>query len=400
MFFKYKAIKEGKLIIDKIQADSEASVLRYLKTSDYFPISIRKTEISSFTLPTVFKKISFTDIVDLTRQLSIMLDAGLTLVDALDILKKQITKPSLADLIENIDKEIRSGRNFSSALQMYPQYFSGLYISLIKAGEASGKLGDILIRLSDNLEKQRTFQGKIKGALVYPAFIIASMFVVGFIMITFVVPKLLELYKDFGVDKLPWSTNMLIIISSFFSKYWIFLLGLIFGIIALVYKYLQSSAGKFQIDSLLLKVPVIGNIIKMSTLVDATRTLSILVSSGVSLLDGLSIVIDTANNAVYKKAFIKIKSQVEKGISLGQTLKQAEIFPPIFVQMTLVGEQTGHLDDTLMRVSKYFESDSEIAIKAMTSLIEPIILVVLGVGVGFLVFAIITPIYNLTSSLK
>jgi len=226
------------------------------------------------------------------------------------------------------------------------------------------------------------------------AFIIAGMITVAFIMLTFVVPKLLELYQDFGAQ-LPLSTRILLFISNFFTKFW-FILIIIFVVgITLLLKYLKTTNGKIYFDSFLLRLPVVGNVIKMAALVDATRTLSILVSSGVSLLEGLNIVVNTSSNIVYKRAFEKITKQVEKGISLGTAMKQIEIFPPILVQMTLVGEQTGHLDETLFRVSRYFENDSELAIKAMTTLIEPTILVILGVGVGFLVFAVITPIYTI-----
>ena len=400
MFFKYKAIKDGKIVVDKIEADSQEAALKFLKNSGYFPISIWSVDLSTGSIFSFFfKRINFSDLVDLTRQLSIMLDTGLTLIDALDILKKQTTKPLLFNLLEKLDKEIRAGRNFSTALSFYPQYFSNLYISLVKAGEASGKLSDVLIRLSDNLEKEKTFRGKLRGALIYPAFIVIGMIIVAIIMLTFVTPKLLELYQDLETQ-LPLSTRILLYISTFFSKFWpLLLIGGALSVAILV-RYFKTATGKLHLDSFLIKLPIIGNVIKMSALVDSTRTLSILTSSGVSLMESLSIVVDTSPNIIYKRAFATIRNQVEKGVSLGISLKQAEIFPPILVQMTLVGEQTGHLDESLLRVSRYFEIDSEIAIKAMTTMIEPLILVVLGVGVGFLVFAIITPIYNLTSTFK
>ncbi|OGK23581.1 hypothetical protein A3A46_04600 [Candidatus Roizmanbacteria bacterium RIFCSPLOWO2_01_FULL_37_13] len=400
MLFKYKAVKEGKVVVNQIQAESQEAVLRFLRTSDYFPVAVWRIDLSTLKFFNFFfRRVSFTDVVDFTRQLAIMLDAGLTLIDAIDILKKQLTKPSLASLLQNLDKEIRGGKNFSSALSLYPQYFPRLYISLVKSGEASGKLSDILLRLSDNLEKERTFRGKLRGALIYPTFIIGGIIIVAFIMMTFVVPKLLELYKEFDIE-LPFSTRMLLLVSTFFNKFWpILLVGITF-LLAFLYKYFKTKTGKLFIDSLLLKLPIIGNVVRMATLVDSTRTLSILVSSGVSLMEALSIIIDSSPNIVYKRAFENIRKQVEKGTSLGMAMKQSEIFPPILVQMTLVGEETGHLDNTLFRVSRYFEIDSELAIKAMTTLIEPMILVVLGVGVGFLVFSIITPIYSLTSSFK
>lgn len=400
MLYQYKALKGTKIVSKKIEGENEKNVVEYLRNNGFFPVEVKEVKSNEIAfIGNLFNKPSFNDVVDLTRQIAIMLNAGLTIVDCLDILKKQVTKPSVRKLIDTIDADIKSGSSFSASLQKYKETFSNLYISLVKSGEASGKLSDILLKLSDNLEKERDFKGKLKGAMIYPVIVVAAMFGVMFIMITFVVPKLLNLYKDFNVT-LPVSTQILIFISSFSVKFWPFIIaGIFFGSIFLK-KYLETKAGKYARDSLLLKLPVINNVIKISALVDSTRTLAILIGSGVSILEALSIIIETTDNVIFQNSFINIKKKVEKGQSLGSSLQQEEIFPPILVQMSLVGEQTGHLNDTLMRISKYFESESEIAIKTMTTLIEPLILVFLGFGVGFLVLSVITPIYNLTSSFK
>lgn len=267
------------------------------------------------------------------------------------------------------------------------------------SGEASGKLGEILLRLADNLEKEREFKSKLKGALVYPVIIVIGMFAVMFIMVTFVLPKLLGLYKDFNVE-LPLSTKILIGISGFSTKFWPLILVLVAVGFYSAKKYLETKAGKNFFDKFVLKLPIFGNIISISALVESTRTLAILITAGISILDALSIVVDSTSNSVYKQAFLTVSQKVEKGQSMGVALEQEGIFPPILVQMSQVGEQTGNLDDTLLRLSKYFEIESEMATKTMTTLIEPVILVVLGVGVGFLVMSVITPIYNLTNSFK
>lgn len=401
MLFQYKALKGNKIVSKKIEGDSEKNVVDYLRNEGLFPISIKRINSSSDLgfATSFFNKVSFTDVVDFTRQIAIMLNAGLTIVDSLDILKKQVVKPMLLKMIDDIDTEIRSGGSFSSALRKYPGMFSNLYIALVKSGEVSGKLSDILLRLSDNLEKEREFKGKMKGAMIYPMVVVTAMVGVMFIMITFVIPKLLGLYKDFNIQ-LPFTTRILIAVSSFSQQFWpLIIVGVVVGI-SLLKRYAATKTGKRSIDQMMLKIPVIGNVIKISALVDSTRTLSILIGSGVSILDALAIVVDTTDNVVYQESFIQIKKQVEKGESIGNSLEREGIFPPIMVQMALVGEQTGHLDDTLMRISRYFEMESELAVKAMTTLIEPAILVVLGLGVGFLVLSVITPIYNLTSSFK
>lgn len=400
MFFKYRALKGGVMVEKKLEAASSNAVVKYLQANGYFPVSIQEIKqegTSSFLAFT--QRTSFSDIVNFTRQIAIMLNAGLTLIDALEILKKQITKPMMKKMVDDIDAEIKSGGSFSGALKKYPKNFSNLYIALIKSGEASGKLGEILLRLADNLEKEREFKGKLKGALIYPIVVLSAMVIVIFIMITFVLPKLLSLYKDFNVD-LPWTTKVLITISSFSTRFWPLIIAAGFFAWTALNRYLKTKEGKESFDRLALALPLFGNIIQVSSLVDATRTLAILIGAGVSILDALNIIIETTSNVIFQQAFVNVSRKVEKGQSLGISLEQEGIFPPILVQMSLVGEQTGNLDDTLLRLSRYFEMESEISIKSMTTLIEPAILVVLGLGVGFLVVSVITPIYNLTSSFK
>ena len=400
MFFQYKALKDGKTIIKKIEAVSAEEVVNYLQKNGYFPISVEKVQDLNLSfLGTLTQQVNFNDIVNFTRQVAIMLNAGLTLIDSLEILKKQTTKLPLRKMIEAIDAKIKGGSSFSVALKDYKSNFSNLYISLVKSGEASGKLGEILLRLADNLEKEREFKSKLKGALVYPVIIVIGMFVVMFIMVTFVLPKLLGLYKDFNVE-LPLSTKILIAISSFSTKFWPLVLVLIVVGFYFAKKYFATKAGKKNFDQFALKLPVFGNIISISALVESTRTLAILIAAGISILDALSIVVDSTDNSVFQQAFLTVSQKVEKGQSMGMALDQERIFRPILVQMSLVGEQTGNLDDTLLRLSKYFEMESEMATKTMTTLIEPLILVFLGTGVGFLVMSVITPIYNLTNSFK
>jgi len=399
MIYKYKAIKDNKRITAKLEADSEESVLKYLKENDYFPVSVTKSSRSITLFDGLFNRITFSDIVDFTRQLAIMLNAGLTLVDGLDILGKQIKKLPLQALINDIDKQIKAGVSFSSVLKNYPQYFPNLYISLIKSGEASGKLSDILLRLAENLEKEREFRGKLKGALIYPIIVVSAMVIVMFVMVTFVIPRMLTLYTDFDIE-LPLNTRILLAISTFSSTYWPVIIVVVVGLTISLRAYFKSPIGKKALDTVLLKIPFISNIIKMAALVDSTRTLSILIGSGVSILDALKIVIDTTNNTVYKDSFREVYSKIEKGKSLGNALSTEQVFPPILVQMAIVGENTGHLDETLFRLSKYFEFESESAIKAMTTLIEPVVLILLGIGVAFLVLSVITPIYQLTTSFQ
>ena len=400
MEFSYKAIsKEGRTTNGSIEAENQDRALSYLKESGYTILSVNEKSVpvtSSFSA--LFSRVNFSQIVDFTRQMSIMLSSGLTLIDAFEIFKRQSDNVAFLKLMQEIDSDIKAGLSFSEALKKHPHLFSNLYISLIKAGEASGKLDEIMKKLAINLERQRTFQSKVKGAMIYPIIIICAMSVVMFIMLTFVLPKLLDVYKDFNV-KLPIMTVFLINVSTFFNKFWwLIILTVIFGIVMLM-KIIHSKSGKRLFDRISLHVPLINSIIRISALVDTTRTLSILIGAGVSILEALDIITETTNNIIYQEAFRRIKHGIETGESLGNAMEASHIFPPILVQMTTVGEQTGHLDETLGHLASYFESESEIAIKSLTTLIEPTLLIVLGLGVGFVVIAVITPIFSLTSSL-
>jgi type IV pilus assembly protein PilC len=400
MLYQYRAVKDGVVEDHTIEAESQDEVVEYLRRHEYFLIHIKPVRAMGYGFLAPFlHKITHHDIVDMTRQLSIMMVAGLTIIQGLDILKKQQTKEEMKTIIDDIEKQIKSGNTFSFALRRYPQYFSNLYIALIKSGEATGKLAEVLTKLSDNLEKEQEVKGRLKNALIYPVIVLIAMFAVMFIMMTFVVPKMLELYKEFDAE-LPITTKILIFVSSIFVNFWWLILIAIAGGGYLLNAYIHTKKGKRTLDRVMLSIPKINTMIAVSALVNSTRTLAILIGSGVSILEALTIIVDTTDNVLYQDSFKRIYKEVEKGRSLGAAFSNEAIFPPILVQMTVIGENTGHLDETLMRISKYFESESELAVKAMTTLIEPIILIVLGFGVGFIVFSIITPLYNLTSSFK
>ncbi|HRN70297.1 MAG TPA: type II secretion system F family protein [Candidatus Woesebacteria bacterium] len=400
MLFQYKALLNNAPIKGQLEAESQKEVMDYLKSNGYFILEIKEIKTSQLNFFSSFlQRVSFNDITYMTRQLAIMLNAGLTIIDSIEILKKQSTKPVFRDLLGDIDKSIREGKNFSAALAKYPKYFSTFFIALIKSGEASGKLDSILAKLAENLEFQRSFRSKIKNALIYPVVIIFAMVAMIFVIMTFVVPRLTELYESMEVE-LSASTQFLIAVSSFLENYWVFV---IIGAIALgigFQRLLKSESGKKFFDTYILYVPVFGKIIITAALVDATKTMSILIGSGVPILDALEIVTEVNTNIVFKNAFIRIKERVEKGLSIGTAMSNEKIFPESLVQMTIVGEQTGHLDETLDKISNYYQQETELAVKAMLTLIEPMILIVLGVTVGFVVMAVITPIFSLTSSLQ
>ncbi|OGG01849.1 hypothetical protein A2Z33_01190 [Candidatus Gottesmanbacteria bacterium RBG_16_52_11] len=401
-YYSYKALgNNGSQVSGLVEAPSEGTAARLLREKGLFVVRLEESQksVTVAALQTRFKRISFNDIVNFTRQLATMIVAGLQLPEALAILRAQTTNPLLGNVIMDIEHQIVGGGNLADSLSKYPKYFTEIYISLVRAGEASGTLDQVLQRLADTLESQQEFRNKVKGAMIYPAIIVVGMIVVVIIMMTVVIPKLTEMYRDFGAT-LPWSTQLLMAISDFFVKaWWLVIIGLVGGA-ALFGRWRKTLIGEFMLDTFLLKLPVLGELQKKIILVEFTRTLGMLIGSGIHILDGLKILKNAMGNVLFRNAIFEIAQRVEKGFPLGDCFAAHEVFPPIVSQMMKVGEETGKLDETLNKLSKYFQSESEHLVKGLTTAIEPVIMVVLGIGVGFIVISVITPIYSLTNQIR
>ncbi len=400
--FQYKARSlQGQIVTGLVDAPSVSVAARLLHDKQLFVVSVAesKGQLNFASIEQRFKRVSFNDIVNFTRQMSTMVVAGLSIPDALTILRTQSTNQVFADVLVDIEHQIVSGGNLGDALSKYPRYFPGTYIALVRAGESSGTLDQVLTRLAETLEAERDFRGKVTGALIYPVIILIGMVGVIFVMMTVVVPKLTDLYRDMNI-KLPWTTQFLIALSGFFVKFWwLIILGTIAGVIGFG-RWRKTALGERAIDALILKLPLFGELQKKIILVEFTRTLSMLIASGIHILEGLSILKNSLGNVLFRDAIGEISKKVEKGFPLGETFSQYPVFPAIVSQMMKVGEETGKLDDTLMKLSHYFQTESENLVKGLTAAIEPIIMVILGLGVGFIVISVITPIYSLTSQIK
>ncbi len=386
----------GEHVKGKVEAQTKAQAVAALRGRELLVINVHPVSEESFAaIKSIMFGIKADDVVNLTRQMSTMITAGLPLTQALSILEQQ-GKPALLKVIGQVKADIEGGSTFAASLAKHPTVFSRVYIQLVRAGETGGVLDEVLLRLADNMEKDKEFRAKTKGALIYPVIVLIAMVVVAMVMMIFVIPKLTEMYKDFGAD-LPLATQILIDISSFTANFWWVLVAAAVGAGMFVRSWGKTRPGQLAIDSMLLKMPVFGTLRQKAVLTELSRTLALLLSAGISLLQALEIVSEAANNILYRDALGTIAKQVEKGISLAQAVSAHPIFPPLLYQMISVGEETGKLDDVLLKLSTYYQSESEHAIKNLTTALEPIIMIVLGVGVGLMVVAIIMPIYNLTS---
>ena len=395
--FKYVAKnKQGENIKGKVEAVSRQQAVSTLVGRDLFVIDVAPLGQEGGPLSRLTNsKIKFEELVNFTRQLSTMINAGLPLATALSILEEQ-SKSEMAKLTGNLLKDIEGGMSFSEALAKHKDNFSRIYVQLAKAGEVGGVLDSVLERLAETMEKEKDFKAKTKGAMVYPIIVVVAMVIVAVVMMVAVIPKLTAMYDDFGAE-LPGPTRALMALSDFFTKSWwllaIVALGAFFGLRS----WNKTPQGEKAINRFVLNLPIIGVLQQKIVLTDFTRTLSLLLGAGVSLLEALEIVADAIDSAVYREELKEANKQVERGVSLSSAISRYEDFPPILHQMISVGEETGKMDEILGKISEYFEKESEYAVKNLTTAIEPMIMIVLGIGVGFMVISIIMPIYSLTS---
>jgi type IV pilus assembly protein PilC len=342
-----------------------------------------------------FERVKLDDVVAFTRQMATMITAGLPLSESLSILEIQ-SKPALSKVVGEILRDVQGGNTVADSMEKHRNVFTDVYISLVRAGEAAGALDRVLKRLASNLEKEKEFRAKTKGALIYPAIITIGMVIVAAIMMIFVVPKLASMYEDFDAE-LPLPTLILIGISNFVSSFWYLVIGMGVAFVIGLNYWKSTPAGRFQWDRIMLAMPVFGKLKTQIILAETTRTMSLLVGSGISLVEALEIVRGVIDNGVYREAIEQSMKNVKKGIPFSVTLARQGLFPPLLPNMVAVGEETGKMDEVLLKVSKYFEEEAEHMIKGLTTALEPLIMIVLGVGVGFLVISIIMPIYNLTN---
>lgn len=399
MIYEYKAADaSGKVVSGFIESPDSTSAATSLRAKALVPVAINQKKDRSFSLP-FFHSHSRSSLIIFTRQLSSMLASGLTLMQALLILKDQVNDQSLRVVIEGLVEDVQEGKKFSEGLKKYPAVFDKLYVSLIKAGESSGFLDKILLRLADNLEKDQALKGKLKSALVYPVIVVVLMIVVVVIMMIVVIPQLSSLYTSLNVS-LPLPTQIVIAVSNFFVNFWWLMVIVGGGFGYMFNKWRVTEHGKLALDVIVLKIPIVGTLIQKSLLVEFARTLSMLIGAGALVVDSLNQAAEVADNTIYRSAILDVSKRVEKGISVGDAMNVYTLFPPILVQMVKVGEQTGKLDEALIKASEYFEREVNGLVSTLTAAMEPFIMVVLGIGVAFLVISVITPIYNLTSAIK
>lgn len=398
--FDYKVRdKGGALVEGQLEGDSMALVVRRLREMGYMPISVTpksavnlKTEIK---IPGLSGRIKLREIAVMTRQMSTMVDSGLSVVRSLGILGAQVDNPELARILTEVRTDLEHGSSFSAACAKHPKAFSKLYCTLIQAGEVGGNLDEVLTSLADTIEKQAQLNKTIKSAMTYPAVVMAVMGMIFSAMIIFIVPVFQKLFSGLGA-KLPFPTLILISISNVMISPWIFVViavavGSLFGI----KKWIATENGRRIWDRWLLKPPVFGQLFHKVGLARVTNTLGSLISSGVPILEALDISAETAGNVTIGNVLLEAKQGVREGRPLADPLREHEdIIPPLMVQMIEVGEQTGVLDGMLKKVAVFYDQEVEVTVNNLTALLEPLLTVVMGAGVGMMVIALYLPMFD------
>lgn len=389
--------KLGRTINGTIESNSEAEASETLHKQDLIVLSLEPAKIRA-ARKSVNKKVKLDDIVIFSRQLATMIDAGIPLVQCLNILAEQIENPGLKNTVNTIRQDIEGGMSFCDALSKHPAIFSELFVSMVRAGETSGMLADVLDRLATYLEKTAALVRKIRSSLVYPAVVVTIAILITAVLLLKVVPTFKGIFDTLG-GKLPLPTLVLINISNIFRHYFLALLGVLFGLSILLKKYIGTEKGRYNFDNLKLRLPVLGILFKKVAVAKFARTFSTLVKSGVSVLNALDIVATTAGNKVVEETVVGCRTSVREGEPINKPLTKNGLFPPMVCRMIAVGEQTGQLEKMLSKIADFYEDQVDTAVAGLTSMIEPIVIVFLGVVVGGIVIALFLPIFKITELL-
>ncbi len=400
-FFEYTAIDQNQQKVKAIieaRDEEDASQLLSEKGLMVIGLQSRKREMGrELPLLSFLNRVSAKNLVVFARQFSVMLKASMPVVNALRILIKQTANPKLQQIISEVTDEVDGGMKLSQAFARHPHVFSNFFVAMIKSGETSGRLDDILDYLATQQEKDYDLISKIKGAMIYPAFIMCGLIAVGIVMMVVVIPKLTAILQETG-GKLPMSTRILIGTSSFMTHYW-WLLIIILVILFFIFKYLtKTSSGKRYLDWLAIKLPVFGKLFQRIYLVRFARSLATLSSGGIPLVDSLKITSEIVGNRVYRDIIDRTVKEVEEGNPIASVFIETKEIPAMVSYMVSVGEQTGKLDLVLEKLADFYNREIDNLVANLVSMIEPMIMVVMGVAVGLMVAAIIMPMYNLASS--
>ncbi len=400
--FRWEGVSgRGERLAGEMEAPTRDAVLLRLRSQRIQAIPERIKEKGKgfereLKIPGFGESIKSRDIVIFTRQLATMIDAGLPIVQCLDVLATQSPNKKLRGVVRQLKEEVEAGSTFTDALRKHPKLFDDLFVNMVAAGEVGGILDNILHRLAGYMEKAMKLKSKIKGAMIYPATIITVAVGVTAVLLIFVIPVFAELFSSFG-QALPAPTQFVINLSNFTIAYFKYIALVVVAAVVVARQFYKTEAGRLTFDQMFLQLPVFGDLIRKSAVARFTRTLSTLVSSGVPILDALAITARTAGNKVVERAVLQTRVSISEGRTIAEPLTQSKVFPPMVCQMIAVGETTGALDAMLQKIADFYEEEVDNAVANLTALMEPLVILFLGVIIGGLVISMYLPIFKLGS---
>jgi type IV pilus assembly protein PilC len=393
-----KNATSGQILKGTLDVPTKDEVIAFIRKNRMILVSAREAP-AKVRLPSFKKGVSTRDVVIFTRQFATMINAGLPLVQSLSILAQQTENKTLKEVTKQVVYDVEAGNTLADALSKHPRAFPDLYVNMVAAGEAGGILDTILLRLATFLEKNDALVRKVKGALVYPAVIISVAVIAVAVLLIFVIPTFSSMFASVNMT-LPLPTRIVIGASQFLLRYWYIMIGVILVGAFGLRSYYSTPGGKKAIDGGLLRAPVLGDLLRKSAVSRFTRTLGTLISSGVSILDGLEITAKTAGNRVIHDAIMQSRQSIAGGETIAGPLQTSGVFPPMVISMISVGEQTGGLDEMLAKIADFYDAEVDVAVSALLSLMEPVMIVVLGVIVGGMVVAMYLPIFDMVNAIQ
>ncbi len=390
---------QGRTKTGVVSAGDSQGALRLLQDKSLIIVSIERADRNKTLeeLSYLWEGVSTVDLVMMFRQLVTLIGAKVPILTSFRVIQKQITNKHLLRVLQEVGDDIEDGTSLYESMSRHPRVFTPLMVSMVRSGEVSGHLHESLEYIASNLEKNYALTSKIKGALMYPGFILSAALVVGFLVITFILPNLTQIIKDMNVVT-PWYTQLLMNIGDFMKSYWWLALAIFASVVGFAFYYIHTPVGKREWDKTQLKIPVIGNLLSYMYISRFSDNFSTLLSGGIPVVTSLQIVASVVGNSEFERVLLEASDEAKKGGTISSVFRRSEIFPPIVTQMIEIGEETGETEETLKSVTSFYDQQTDALARNLTTLIEPFLIVVLGIGVAIMVVGILLPIYNISST--
>lgn len=403
MKFNFKAkTQEGEYREGTIEAGSKEAAVKVLQKNNLLPLSVQEEEKQNDLTKAFLKyydRVTEKELVIFFRQLSILIEARVPILTSLAAIKEQTSNSYFVKVISEMVNDIEDGMSLSGALEKHKDIFSSLTINIIKAGETSGSLKKSIDYVAENIERNYTLSTRVRSALLYPGIVLVVFFIIGFLVISFILPKLTQVIKDLNAI-VPWYTEAVMTVGDFMAVYWWAVAIVILGFVVTVMYYLRTNDGRREWDQVKIRLPIVGEIYRYVYITRFSENLAVLLAGGIPIIRALESVSAVINNSVYEAVFLKAAEEVKRGGNMSTVLRRSSLIPPMVAHMVKIGEDSGQIDSVLGHIAKFYDQETEILTKNLSTLLEPVLMVIIGIAVGFMAFAILMPIYNIAGQIQ